>query len=64
MKPRKKGALRWLDPDWSIVRWAKHLFSDEDEYDVHDQYHHHSVNQNSLDDNEFIQQGITSGEMP
>ena len=33
---KKQGALRWIDPDWSIVRWVKNLINDEDE----DQKHH------------------------
>jgi len=28
--------MRWLDPDWSVVRWVKYIIYDEDE---HDQYH-------------------------
>ena len=30
---KKTGAMRWLAPDWSIVRWVKNWISDEDEED-------------------------------
>ena len=40
-KPMKKqGMMRWLDPDFSIVRWVKHFFSDEDD-EIMDAHHHH-----------------------
>lgn len=28
---KKIGAMRWLNPDWSIVRWVKNVINDEDE---------------------------------
>ena len=38
-KSKKSGAMRWLDPDWSVVRWVKGVFTEED--DMHAaQYHH------------------------
>ena len=43
---KKTVALRWLDPDWSIVRWFKSIFSDEDAHEEqyhHDVHHHHDV---------------------
>ena len=30
-KDKKTGAMRWLNPDWSIVRWVKHVIYDEDD---------------------------------
>ena len=54
MLGKKSGALRWLDPDWSLVRWVRHFISgddDEEEERVH-QYHGHPANQqNSLGKN-------------
>ena len=39
--------MRWLAPDWSIVRWVKHVIYDEDYDDEHEykdinghNYHH------------------------
>ena len=30
--------MRWLAPDWSIVRWVKNIINDE-EYEGENQYH-------------------------
>ena len=32
---KKTGVMRWLAPDWSIVRWVKHTLS-EDDKEEHD----------------------------
>lgn len=43
-KPKKKtGPLRWLDPDWSIVRWIKSIIYEEDE----DEHPHSTTNNNN-----------------
>lgn len=52
---KKTVALKWLDPDWSIVRWFKSIFSDEDthEHEEHEHYHHdidhHDIDHHDID---------------
>jgi len=33
--------MKWLAPDWSIVRWVKHMINDEEEEQLADQYNRH-----------------------
>jgi len=40
-KKKKTGAMKWLDPDWSIVRFVKNMLTDEEEQES-DQYHQKS----------------------
>ena len=63
-KPKKKtGAMRWLDPEWSIVRTVRNwIYDDEDEDDHmhnHGQPMHHP-NQS----NDFIPHGVPSDVLP
>lgn len=30
-KKKKTGAMRWLNPDWSVVRWVKNVIYDEED---------------------------------
>ena len=34
LNKKKTGAMRWLDPDWSVVRWVRDWFSDDDDEDL------------------------------
>ena len=29
-KKKNTGVMRWLNPDWSIVRWVKNFINDEE----------------------------------
>ena len=60
---KKTGALRWLDPDWSIIRWVKNLIDDEDEdsLPVAKQYHSNGaphLNDMSAPGNEFASESV------
>ena len=60
--------MRWLDPDWSLIRWVKSMFTDEEPEETdasghpipkhdHDGRHYDEPtkhpHQNGLNSNEF-----------
>lgn len=47
-KKKKSGAMRWLDPDWSVVRWVSNLINPDDEEDEMHRYHDSKNYRNGL----------------
>ena len=42
LKQKKSVAMRWLDPEWSLVGWVKGMFTEEsDEPHPHQDPHYH-----------------------
>lgn len=40
--------MRWLDPDWSVVRWVSNLINPDDEEDEMHRYHDSKNYRNGL----------------
>lgn len=52
-KSKKTGAMRWLNPDWSVVRWVKNIIYEEDELEHSNSHQTDAGRYNNLEGNDF-----------
>lgn len=75
-RQRKKSlTMRWLDPEWSIVKWVRSMFTEETDEELNHHHRHddphfhagaggHHPHANGLASNEFQKNRQVPAELP